>query len=124
RQLKRRDLSLAMALDAALVEDRRDVLAVSDRAVRLGSAGPADKTAGRFDVPLGHGLAIEHFLDRINKVRRAWLVELEADAVLIVDAAPVTSYALAIEQVDRRRTLSAELICDLVAGVLEQRKTD
>src|SRR5262249_37262160 len=89
RQCERRDLSLAMALDAMAVEYWRDVFGIADLRIRLGSAHAADAAAHRLGARLADGLIAQQFLDRLRQILAGRFAALAANRVLIVDASVV-----------------------------------
>src|SRR6185295_1271502 len=87
------DLARAVALDAALLEDRLDVLVEGDLAGRRLARRSRrdgrflDRAAGGLGGRHGRRLAREHGLDGIDEVVLRRRVLRVADAVLVVDGA-------------------------------------
>src|SRR5262245_49227297 len=115
-QRERTDLAFTMALHAAILHDRSNVLGVSDFALWLGLRLAADDAAG--DLRRGDrdwlrgqdfvdGVAQAAFLQRRTRVARA-----VALTILIVDATAITNHAILIEDEYFRVADGAKLVGD------------
>ena len=117
-----------MALDAVLLKDARDLLAVSDFGIGDRLTNATDLAANNVRCRHAHLFAGGELADRLGQValrgRGALVADAIGEAILIVDASAIAHHAILVEHEHLGRTLGAELIGNLVAGVLQQRKLD
>src|SRR4029079_13354334 len=90
RQWERADVARAMAFDATLVEQRRNVLGVVYRACRWLLALAADKTTDGIGLGNADWFAGQQLIERVFQFGVLGLVLHIADSPLIVDAAAIT----------------------------------
>src|SRR5206468_9538132 len=104
---------------AVLLEDARHLFGVGDVGARVAFRGAVDQAA----VGLGFGeadlAAGEDVVDGLGEVGARRLLPALAGAVLVVDAAAVTQRQLAVEDGDGGDAADADLLGELLAGVLE-----
>ena len=124
-QRERPDLAGPMALDAAAVEDRGDVLGERDRAVRGRLLRPADQAAGDVGRRLADRLAGEQFVQSAGPGRGSCgLSRCTPTAYWSSIAAAVADDPLVVEHEHFRRAAGAEAVGRQVVQVLQDREGD
>ena len=124
RQRKRGDVAFAVAFDATFLQQRGDVIRISHRAVRLRREDTADKAAFGFRDRLGDFLPGEQFVDGFPQIASCRLVADDANAVLVVNAAPITDDAILIENEHFRRAHGVHFVGDFVAQIFKNGEID
>ena len=113
-----------MAFHAAFLQNGGDVLRVSDLAALRLVPDPADETAWSFRRFLAYLFAAQQFVEGLNQVAMRGPGPREADAVLVVDAAPVADHAVFIEHEHLGRAQRPELVGQHVSHIFQNWEGD
>jgi hypothetical protein len=113
-----------MAVDAARLNDPRDLIAIGHVPLRSTAAHASDTAANRSNFWRTDGMVGQDRFNRVfQMVLRDGLARI-ADAELVVDFSVVADHAPLIENERFRRTESAELVGDMVARIFQYGERD
>ena len=118
-QCKGSDFTVAVALRAMLVQNRRDLSAIGHRAGWVYFFRPADDATSALGARLADLFASQKFIDCHLKIFAARLVACMADTVLVIDSTSVSQLPFVVVQVDFRSAFCVKRICEFVPRVLE-----
>ena len=122
RERKRSDLALAVAADAILIENRRDVFGIRDLAAQNRAVHAPNKTTDWHGRRLAHFLAGQQFVHSIDQVIAGCHRAGNAHTVLVVDHPAITHGTTRIKHECVGCALGTKLIGNNVAGILQDRK--
>src|SRR4051794_27748637 len=91
------NLSRAVALNAASLQNRCHIARISDRTICLRFVRSTDDATDRIGLGIGNTLAGQQFIDCQSQVLVGGLIADDSDKVLIVDAPLIADHALPVE---------------------------